>query len=267
MIDAVVLLGWMKQEAAVAFLREMCVFASPITHASATELWQRLRGLVEQRPVRTPRGLEERALTTQEADAARRFVEEQVRTGGLAQSVIKVDPWELCVRQPGVTLDRCAHFARICDTREQWIEQWLRPSPTSMEGRVRASINLVNIELPHPEFVLGFDPVTGFRVVEAPRHVTVKHLGQSAMLMAGHHRVYAHLASAGAATDRTILAALLPSDGAATESAVMEGDEEICRRWPPTMGDFFDERYAFHLKMRARRFELQVRARMATVPV
>ena len=149
MIDAVVLLGWMKQEAAVNFLREMCVFAPPITHASATELWLRLRGFVEQRQERTLHRLEECALTPQEADAAARFVEEQVRTGGLAQSVIKVDPWELCVRQPGVTLDRCAHFERVCHTREQWIEQWLHPLPTSMEGRVRASINLVNIELPH----------------------------------------------------------------------------------------------------------------------
>ncbi len=137
-----------------------------------------------------------------------------------------------------------------------------------MAGRVRATTNLVNVELPHPEFVLGFDPSLGFQVVEAPRYVTIKCTPQSTTLMAGHHRVYAYLTSECARTDRTILAAVFPEsdDKATVSSSVMEGAEDVCEKCPPTMADFLDERHAFYVKMRPRRFELQVRARMAVVP-
>jgi hypothetical protein len=52
----------------------------------------------------------------------------------------------------------------------------------------------------------------------------------------------------------------------ASSLAVMEGAADVCSEWPPTMADFLDERHAFSVKMRPRRFELQVRARMAVVP-
>ena len=268
MVDAVVLLGWMKQETAVAFLRERCLFAKPPSLDEATDLWRRHRQRVEQLPARTTSPAPESALSIDEESAVRGFVAEQVRIGGPARSVVKVDPMRLRIRQLGVTLDRCSHFGESCRTRKQWIEQWLNPAPTSMEGRVRATTNFVNVELPHPEFVLGFDPVLGFQVVEAPRHVTVKHTPESTTLMAGHHRVYAYLSSDCASTDRSILAVAYPeSAGEATPSpGVMEGAEDLCSQWPPTMADFLDARHAFIVRMRPRRFELQVRARMAVVP-
>jgi hypothetical protein len=86
--------------------------------------------------------------------------------------------------------------------------------------------------------------------------------------MAGHHRVYAYLNSDCANTDRSILAVASPksADEATSSLAVMEGAEDVCSQWPPTLADFLDARHAFLVRMRPRRFELQVRARMAVVP-
>jgi hypothetical protein len=267
-VDAVVLLGWMKQEVAVAFLRERCAFADPLSSEDAAGLWARHRRLAEQLPERSSFEAESVRLSPQEEVVVAAFLEEQARSGGPVASVVKVDPARLRIRQLGVTLDRCHHFGRACRTRQQWIEQWLNPAPTSMEGKVRATTNAIDVELPHPEFILGFDSALGFQVVEAPRYVTVAQSGGSTTLMAGHHRAYAYLTSDCFEPERAILAAVLSdrSRDVARSSAVMEGAEEVCTRCPPTMADFLDERHAFHVKMRPRRFELQVRARMAVVP-
>ncbi|MGH9200310.1 MAG: hypothetical protein ACRD2A_03635, partial [Vicinamibacterales bacterium] len=198
--------------------------------------------------------------------AVDRFLEGQSRVGGKVKSVVKVNPLELTAHQLGITLDRCDHFKRVCRTRAQWIEQWLDPAPTSMEGRVRAMVNTINIELPHPEFVLDFDVARGFQVIEAPRFVNLECQPKSTTLMAGHHRVYAYLSSAVALTDRSILAVPSP-DRADGSVSVMQGADDLCQWCPPIVSDFFDDRLAFHVKMRPRRFELQVRAQMAAVPI
>jgi hypothetical protein len=267
-VDVIVLLGWMKPEVAVAFLRERCAFASPLTTEEATDLWTRQRRLVERLPARPARETVSIRMSPQEEISAARFLAEQTRVEGVVRAVVKVDPAQLRVRQLGVTLDRCEYFDRSCRTRQQWIDQWLTPSPTSMQGRVRATANAIDVELPHPEFVLGFDPAAGFQIVEGPRYVTVKRGGSSMTLMAGHHRAYAYLRSAGSDQERSILAAELAHSVPTAEgsTAVMEGAEDVCERCPPTMADFLDDRHAVRLEMRPRRFELQIRARMAVVP-
>ncbi len=266
MVDAVVLLGWMKPEVAVAFLRERCAFAEPLSSAGATDLWARHRRMVERLPARATGGATVLRLSPEEEICVAVFLEEQVRTGGPVRSVAKLDSTSIRIRQLGVTLDRSRHFGRMCRTRQQWIEQWLSPAPTTIQGRVRTAINAIDVEVPHPEFVLAFDATLGFRVVEGPRHLTVEHTARYTTLLAGHHRAYAYLTSACAEEDRSLLAAVLPDSENIAAASVMEGAEDVCGRCPPTMADFLDERRAFRVKMRPRRFELQVRARMAVVP-
>src|SRR5262245_11241012 len=268
MLDAVVLLGWMKQESAIAFLRERCVFPQPLSREDASDLWRRHRRLIEQQAVRAGSGPSLLPLTPQEQAASAAFLDQQSDSGSLVRSVVKVDAAELRIRQLGVTFDRCDRFNRACLTRDQWMRQWLNPLPAPMQGKVRAVANTIDIELPHPEFVLGFDSVAGFRVVEAPRYLAVRQTGTSVTLMAGHHRTYAFLASSCGHEDRSVLAAVLEpggvNDGGAS-TAVMEGAEDVCVRCPPAMADLLDERFALRVRMRPRRFELQIRARMATV--
>lgn len=256
----------MKREVAVTFLRERCVFASPLSPDMAADLWTEHRRRVERSPVRESCAPPTIDLSPHDESAVAAFLEAHARAGGPVKSVVRVDARTLNVRQLGLTLDRCDHFDQTCRTRIEWIAQWLNPAPTSIEGRVRATTNLVNIELPHPEFVLGFDSALGFRVIEAPRYVTVRRRAQSTTLIAGHHRTFAYLMSGCAEADPTVLAAVCPdADHDSSSVDVMDGAADVCAARPPTMGDFLAARHAVLVKMRPRRFELQVRARMAVV--
>lgn len=267
-MNGVLLLGWMKRDVAVAALRERCLFSQPLSQEAASDLWARHRWQTEELPPRPRRQAEALPLSPPEEVVVANFLEEQARVGGKVTSVVKLNSRQLAVHQLAVALDRSDQFGRLCRTRAQWIEQWLNPPPTAIEGRVRATINAVSVELPHPEFVLSFDSDRGFQVVEAPRFVTVTLEPRGPILVAGHHRVHGYLSSPLAESDSSILAVpVSPSDGDAdSPSAVAEGAADVCARCPPMMSDFFDDRLALRVKIRPRRFELQVRARMAAVP-
>ena len=257
----------MKREVAIAVLRERCEFSTPLSAEDAEDLWARHRRHIEKLVDRPPRRSECLAMTPEENLAAADFLAERVRLGSRAKSVVKVDARALAVRQLGITRDRSEYFGRLCHTRSQWIEQWLDPPPTAIEGRVTATINSVNVEVPHPEFVLGFDSNRGFQVVETPRFITVALEPGGPALTAGHHRVFGYLSSPLAELDPSILAVQFSSADSETPppSPIVEGAPDLCMKCPPLVSDFFDDRFAFRVKVRPRRFELQVRARMAVV--
>jgi hypothetical protein len=266
-VEGILLLGWMTREMALALLSERCLFSQPLSPEAASDVWARCRRRAQDLAARPPRRFATMPLSPHEELAVASFLEAQAQLGSTVRSVVKLDARELAVHQLGVTLDRTAYFNRACQTRAQWIEQWLKPPPTPIQGRVTAAFNSINVQVPHPEFVLNFDADRGFQVVEAPRFVSVVVDSNGPMLHAGHHRVYGYLSSPLAESDPSILAvAVSPGNGGAQcRSAILEGAEDVCARCPPTMADFLDERHAFRVKLRPRRFELQVRARMAVV--
>jgi hypothetical protein len=76
-----------------------------------------------------------------------------------------------------------------------------------------------------------------------------------------------YLSSAVGEADRSILAVLSDEADGGDALAAVQGADDLCGRCPPIVSDFFDDRLALRVKLRPRRFELQVRARMAAVPV
>lgn len=266
-MEGILLLGWIKRELAISVLRERCLFSPPLSEDHAEHLWARHRRQVEHLPDRPSRPAKCWTMTTEEEVGVADFLEEMARVGSKVRSVVKIDARPLAVRQLGLTLDRAEHFRRLCHSRAEWIGQWLNPPPTAIGGRVTSTINSVNVEVPHPEFVLGFDSTRGFQVVETPRFITVALEPNGPALTAGHHRAFGYLSSDLARSDPSILAVQYSSSNGETPppAPVVEGAPDLCARCPPLMSDFFDPRFAYRVQIRPRRYELQVRARMAVV--
>jgi hypothetical protein len=116
--------------------------------------------------------------------------------------------------------------------------------------------------------MFGFVPPAGFQIQEQARHVSVTAYDNRLLLWAGYHRSYARIASANPeGMDRSLLVVLT------TDATFLFSHDSpnqglramLCGLRPPLLGDFLDESLFMRVKLRRRRYELQIRAKVVSI--
>jgi hypothetical protein len=268
-VDAVVLLGWMDEGEAVKYLLENCVFDPPITDVEARDIWSRFHDTVEQLPARTVRRPMSHPFDGEERAASHQFLQKH-RTSSNVLRVVKVDPEELLVHQLYVVTDRSEGYVSVC-TKRGWIDECLlgeRAAPTQMAMRVDQGG--YHVALPHGEFAFVLDKTGAFRIMQTAPFVAVTEFGNGMMLTAGYHRTFAHARKARNAPDamgRSRLIALT-TDVPFWVSPVAPNQGlrgRLLGARPPLFSDFFDARFFMNVKLRKKRFEMQVCASLVAI--
>ena len=291
-LTGVALLGWMEKEQAVQFLTEDCVFDAPLAAGAAEAMWTEAHERAAALPERTATAPAETALTGQEAEHARRFLERMAAIGMPGLKVIKVDPMELVIAQYHVALDRAAAYFAHSQSEAAWAATALPLSsttpPLEMKFTRRNYDTDISIDLPHSEFIFGVNlasahidgtsPEPGanhqgtFGPKELLGHISALRVGERLMLGKGYHRIYARIAATEAKyPERLSLLALDPgtitpadqADGASSET--MAAGLHVFGARPALFADFFTEGLATPVRLRRKQYQLQVHARLVAV--
>jgi hypothetical protein len=263
--DGVVLLGWKTRDAALAVLQEDCEFDPPLDDVAAERLWARYRERVN---VLRGRALPAAALLSfsdEERRVVDEFLEEVARHGGVFRDVIKVDPLFLAAHQLEISTERSRTTAARLRTPTEWASECLCPAGSSACPTIRGVPNSVDVDLPHGEYALLFDATLGLVLGEAARCITVTSIGARRMLWSGYHRAYASAAYRFAG-ERTILAAIADDSGQASRARTC-GLRAVQSDNPPIVADFFDPDVALPVRFKAKRFTMEIRARVVAAHV
>ena len=270
-VDAVLLVGWMERDFAVKYLTEECVFDPPISPAEADDIWKKYRCAVDEMPERDAAAPERLPLSVDEQRAAEEFLRFHRPQGANSpiRDVIKIDPRKLVAHQFYIVLDRARAYMEHADARTWSAKNCLKTTRHVQQIRVNHGMNLMNVEVPHGEFAFILDQNTGqYSVVELARHVSVSEFQNRMLLWAGYHRSYARVASTNPeAIDLSMLVALTTdADPFVSEASPNQGlRATVCGLRAPLLRDFFDERFFMTVRLRKKRFELQIRAQCVGV--
>lgn len=273
-VDAVVLLGWMERDAAIHFLQTDCLFDPPLTTEQAEELWAEFRARAEAIPERDITVPPRLPLTQRESQHAHKFITFLRQVGvNDVQEVLKVDPFLLVVHQHVIVTDRAEGYHLRCADPNTWMEECLPTALTNPAIRITFSQQnfdtSADIDLPHAEFIFAPGPNGAFGPVQFLRHVTVMISAGRMLLWAGYHRSYARvLSTTPTAAERSALVALTsntllaPPNNATgvTLSGRREALDPFGRR-PPLFADFFADGFFMKVKLRKKRYQLQVRSK------
>ena len=261
----VVLLGWKTRDRALAMLQQDCEFDPPLNDHDAEALWAQYRervNAVRGRPVRAPAPL---VFTDDEQRLVADFLQDQARHGGSVRNVVKVDPLGLVAHQLEITTARSASLSERLQTPADWALECLCPAPSAERPSIRHAPNSMDVDLPHGEWALVFDAKLGLVLGEAARCITVTTIEPYLVLWSGYHRTYASIAcrpKGGA----TVLAAVVDDPGVAA-AARSCGLRAVGSGNPPVFSDFFDPELALPVRFRAKRFTMEIRARMVAANV
>jgi hypothetical protein len=261
----VVLLGWKTRDRAMALLQQECEFDPPLDDSGAEALWARYRERVNALRGRPLQAAAPLALTDEERRLVADFLRDQPSHGGNVRSVIKVDPLGLVAHQLEITTARSTSLSQRLQTPADWALECLCPAPSLKRPSIRHSPNSMDVDLPHGEWALVFDSKLGLVLGEAARCVTVTTIEPYLVLWSGYHRTYASVACRPEG-DATILAAVMDDVGVAAAvrscglRAVQSGN-------PPIFADFFNPQLALPVRFRAKRFTMEIRARMVAANV
>lgn len=268
-LEARVLLGWMQREQAIKFLTEDCVFESPFASIRAEELWSEYRSRVlalEERDALAPERL--RIDGYHEIEAIKEF-KQHYKAAPNILDVIRVDPMRLVVHQLFIVTERSSSYISKVSSLRGWLDNAiLCKSAKTPDLSINCRTNAIDVKIPDAEYVLAFNPKKGFQIERLARHVNVTAFDERLMLWAGYHQSYARILSmAPDAIDRSLVV-VLTTDGAFKLSphSPNQGEREMLTgARPPFFGDFFDERFFMPVKLRKRRYELQIRANIAAI--
>jgi hypothetical protein len=267
-VDAVVLLGWMAESHAVAMLTDPVAWGTPMTQECARQTWAEYRARVEALPEREAIAPVRLPITGfHEQEAIKEF---RRRFKGAANilDVIRIDPMGLVVHQLLIVLDRSNTYAAKTSSVQGWLKHALLCDGPPPPMNVRAAFNAIDVEIPHSEFVFGFHPNTGFGPQQLARHVNATAFNNRLMLWAGYHRSYARMLSmAPDAIDRSLVVALT-ADGnfKVSPASPNQGEREMLTgARPPLFSDFFTDGFFMKVKLRKKRYELQIRANIVAI--
>lgn len=270
-VDAIILPGWMERDFAIRYLLNDCIFDPPLTEQRAESIWRPYRERVEALPERDVKAPDRLALTPEEQRAADQFMEFHRRSAprGSVHGVIKIDPTQLVAHQFYVVLDKAREYMDHASARTWCARNCLATGTRQHPIRIHHGLNAATILVPHGEFAFIYNQPAGrFDVTELARHVSVTAFQERMILWAGYHRSYARMASANPdGNDRSLLVALTSdADFFVSERSPNQGLRAmVCGPRPSLFGDFFDERFFMRVRLRRKRFELQVRAQVVAV--
>jgi hypothetical protein len=268
-VDGIVLLGWKAEAEALKFLMDHCVFDEPLGQDAARVIWQQYHSAVESLPERAALAPPRLPMTGYyELEAVKEFKRKWRGVPNIL-GVVKIDPMGLVVHQLKIVVERShTTYRSKVDSMNGWLKHGLFGDEATPSLNIRAAMNAVDVELPHAEFVLGFNPGRGFTIEQMARHVNVTEFGNRMMLWAGYQRSYARMLSmAPDAIDRSLVVALT-ADGNFKVSPLSpnQGEREMLTGLrPPLFGDFFDDRLVMKVKLRKKKFELHVRAALVEI--
>jgi hypothetical protein len=258
-LDALLLLGWMEPDQAIALLTEHCWFDPPLDRRQAEGLFSQHRDRVEALPERAP------AITTRmpiPADSRQHVADFLRRHRGVEVSdVVNINPMELAVYQLYVATDRAEHHVNQAGS---WMRKTLvidRPI-SQLPGRMEDGV--IKISLPHAEHQFTFQGGS-FQIQQGGGYVSVSSLGGGRLLLkAGYHRSFAFARAAmkePEASDKCELVALttslppelhpsFPHQGLRTK---------VLGSRAPLFSDFFDRDLAMAVKLRRKKYEAHLR--------
>ena len=270
-MEAVLLLGWMQRDVALSYLCKDCADLPPYSETEAESLWNEYRAVVGALPERAAQSPERLNLTSAEKDAAEKFLAPHRLAGNShIRDVIKVDPMGLVIHQLYMTLNIAREYMDHATARSWCIRHCLtvRPNESKMlQGNFRR--NSAEIEIPHREFAVNFEPGNTFGIEELAAHVSATEFGDRTLLWAGYHRAYARAAASlkAAAVDRSLLVVLSRDADhiLAPDSPEPELRTMLLGPRPPLFADFFDERLFLKVRLRKKRYELRLKASVEAV--
>jgi hypothetical protein len=260
-LDGVVLLGWKTRDAALDLLQNSCHFDPPLTDGAAEALWAEYRGRVNEQRGREIRLPERLPFTNDEQELIERFRDTMKASRIIVGEVVKLDPVRLVVHQLEITTAQSDATARRLQTPSDWTLEFLAPStPLMSPPKVHHLPNAIDLELPHGEWLLNFDPVRGFLVTEGGKHVGVATMNSRLALWSGYHRTYA--AAVHARSREPGILAVVEDEALASAAPRTCGLRAARSDNPPIFDDFFNPDLALRVQFRRKRFTMQVRARM-----
>lgn len=269
-METILLLGWMERDVALSYLCKDCLDLPPYSEAEAESLWGEYRALVDALPARAAKSPKRLKLTREEQEAADKFLAPHRLAGNShIQDVIKVDPMALVIHQLKMTLNKARDYMGDATSGSWCLRECLavRPDETKMlQGKYRR--NSAEIEIPHREFAINFEPGNRFAVEELAAHVSATEFGDRTLLWAGYHRAYARVASLRAdASDRSLLLVLSHDADhiVAPDSPDPKLRATLLGPRPPLFADFFDDRLFLRVNLRKKRYELRMRAYVEAV--
>jgi len=270
-VEAKVLPGWMERDFAVHYLMNECVLDPPLTGERALVLWQEYHARVEALPEREANAPVRLPLNREEQQAAEDFLRfhRSLGPGGSVRDVIKIDPTGLVAYQFYVVLDKVAEYTDHVTANTWCARNCLITVRRPQQIQVHHALNAMDVDVPHGEFAFIFNQQLGrFEVIEQARHVSVTAFQNRMILWAGYHRSYARMASANPdGTDRSLLVALTTdADFFVSTHSPNQGLRAMVRGSRPCLlGDFLDESFFMQVKLRKKRFQLQVRSQIVPI--
>jgi hypothetical protein len=263
----VVLLGWKTRDRALALLQQECEFDPPLDDNGAEALWARYRERVNALRGRPLRAAAPLAFTDEERRLVADFLQDQPSHGGNVRRVIKVDPLGLVAHQLEITTARSTSLSQRLQTPADWALECLCPAPSSERPSIRHAPNSMDVDLPHGEWALVFDSKLGLVLGEAARCITVTTIEPYFVLWSGYHRTYASVACRPEG-EATVLAAVVDDMGVAAAARSWScGLRAVRSGNPPIFSDFFNPQLALPVRFRAKRFTMEIRARMVAANV
>lgn len=269
-VDAVILPGWKTRDEAVTYLQNDCVFDPQLTDQQAEDFWRPYRDRVEALGQRKAAAPQRVGLSGKEQQWADNFLQTfRARGAKNIRDVMKIDPMALVVHQHYVLTDRADRYSKTIKNKDSWMHECLNSNPPPPRNiQIYPGAGSINVMVPHMEFMFGFDQRTGFAVQELLRLVTVTEFQNRLLLWSGYHRSYARTMSmVPDAIDRSILV-VLTTDGAfmVGQASPNQGlRDTLCGLCPPLFKDFFDPDFFMRVKLREKRFELQIRAQVVAI--
>jgi len=267
-----VLLGWLSREGAIKYLREDCVFDPQLTIEQAEAMWEEKKAAVDALELRQAQAPAQLALKPAEQEAANKFLAALRRNpGGLGvvQRVVKLDPRGLVCRQFDINLDRANEYAAHIESPHWTTRNCLALTRQNQNQQLPwvAIPGGWDFTLPHGEFMLGFNGQM-FGIVQGSPHVTVSSVQARTVLWAGYHRCYARAAAMvnPDTKERSVLAALTTEADLAVATNQPLRDLLFAER-PALLGDFFDDRLCMEVELHRKRYELQIRVKVAGISV
>lgn len=271
-MDGLVLLGWLKKDQAIQYLREDCKFHPQLTEAQAEELWEEKKAAVDALGPREVKAPDTEKLSFAEKEAVDKFLATIRRNNngnlGEIKAMIKIDPKRLVAHQLDICLDQAQGYNKAAQSKHWYSQLCLLTTRPAPELNVKpGKPNGWDTALPHGEYLFAFDVNAGvWRIVQGAPHISVSKVNERMVLWSGYHRSYARAAIDNPETkDRSVLAALTleGTRAAAPESTNQRFRELVLGECPPLLADFFDERLCMKVKLQRKSYELRIRAEIA----
>ncbi|MBS1840440.1 MAG: hypothetical protein JSS69_18455 [Acidobacteria bacterium] len=258
-VDAVLLLGWMEKDEAVACLLDQCFFDGGIDRAKAESLWQHYYDLVQALPERKTEPTKRHPIPPGNKGLVTDFLRRH-RPPEVAD-VVNINPMDLIAYQTYVVTDRANHHNNQIGgwaRKTLVIDRPIAQLPMRIEG------DTIKFSLPHAEHTFAFQN-GALQIQQFAGFVSVADIGGGRLLLkAGYHRSFAFaraVMNEPDAKDKCELVALTTSlPPQLARSSPHQGLRTIVfGSRPPLFSDFFDPDLAMTVKLLRKRWEAHLR--------